>query len=434
MTNQISIKESIKDVWREKLDYFFLFFQFVVFVGLVRQFLPDMFLLINLLLVILLLILKKRFRVNADLLIISFTYLLICILPILKYGLEIGIYIGFYIRLLTAFFIVMYYKEKLPLYFENLTFILALISLPLFLVQLINPFLFNIFTPLSEAIIPPENLAESSNQLIAHKYLFVYILNGWAPYRNSGFAWEPAAFGGMLCWALLFNLFKYRFEFNRKMLILLIAALTTFSLGTYSCLVVIMALLFIRKSVRYGLYISIGSIIIYFYLISLPIVQQNIETMSEKINKQPVLIEGVKKEELNSTEVSRIAGAYVNLQYFVTWPWGYGLATNVEDAKYLGNSPNGLMTMFVRWGIAGVSILLISAYKLIRYLAISNRLKISAWEMIIACIIFYIPFSGNPFYNRPLGLALILFPLFLNFQNLVKKNENGLSVKKILSK
>jgi hypothetical protein len=424
MLKEATIQNSIKEIKKEKFNYFFLFFQFVVFVGLIRQFLPDVFLFVNLSLILVALILKDRFRISANFFLLSFCYLAICILPILKFGLEIPIYVGFYIRLLTAFFITMYFKEKLITYYENLMFILALISLPLFALQLINPFLFNIFTQLTETVLPPENLMTIPNQLIAHKYLFIFTLNGWAPYRNSGFAWEPAAFGGMLCWALLFNFFIYKFEFNQKMIILFITAITTFSVGTYSCLAVILIFLFIKKKIQYGVYISITSLVIYFYVINLPLVQRNIEMMNSKINIQPTLIDKTEKGEVDNTEVSRVAGVFVNFDYLIKWPWGYGLATDVEGSKYLGNSPNGLMTMIVRWGIVGILILLISAYRLIKHLTVSNKLKINWLEIILACIIFYIPFSGNPFYNRPFGLALILFSFFVQPEYFTKRNRN----------
>jgi hypothetical protein len=71
--------------------------------------------------------------------------------------------------------------------------------------------------------------------------------------------------------------------------------------------------------------------------------------------------------------------------------------------------------MVVKWGIAGLIIIIWGSYKIIKlvqdiyYFRVLRKL-----EMLIAMLIFLLPFSGNPFNNRPLSLALILFGFLIS--------------------
>ncbi len=405
MKRNKTIKNSIDDILKNKLDYIFLFFQFLVFVGPIRQFSSDSFLFINLFLIIVLSIYKNRFKITEFFFAISIIYFLLSVIPIIFFGLDFKLYAGFYIRLITAYFILQYFRIRFLVLFENLIFILALISLPLFVIQLINPSFFNVFTGVSQVMLYEEYLTST------HQYMFIFFFNGWAVYRNSGFAWEPAAFGAILSWAILFNLFINNFSVNLKTIVLLIAALTTFSVGTYSYILLLSLVYFYERKIQNGILLTFSSIILYFAVMNLPLFKNNLEMMNRKITVQQTdLLIDSEADNIDVTKVSRIAGITVNLKLFLKWPWGYGFSDNEGERKYLGASPNGLMILIVRWGIGGICIMLLSMYKLALTLKYLYHPSLRKFNLFLCMIVYIIPLSGNPFYNKPMVLALLMFP------------------------
>lgn len=404
------IRESLLAIKRAKLDYAFLFFQFVVFVGAVRQFLPDNFLIVNLSLIILISVYKRRFVISSDLFILTLSYIGIIIIPLFTFDSTPRIYIGFFIRLLSAYFLIKYFRLKFFEYFENLVFILALISIPLFIIQLIDPQIFNRFYFLSRTLLTDVHLNVKPEP---HKYIIIFLVNGWALGRNSGFAWEPAAFGAMLSWALLFNLFLNRFEINKRAIILFLVALTTFSIGTYIYLFLIMLLYLFQRKFRFALYFLFVSLVAFIALQKVPLVRDNFIMMKEKTEMQPATVaSALSSSPYSSTSITRVAGFYVNIKYFLKWPWAYGFADNSDDRRLLGLSSNGLMVMIARWGIAGVLIIILGSSKLLKILNKFYYDKLNWKGFTIGMLVFILPFSGNPFYNRPLSLALLLFGFF----------------------
>lgn len=406
------IRAGIADIKRNKLDYAFLFFQFLVFVGAIRQFLPDNFLIFNLSLIVFITALRGKFQISSDLFFVTLGYIAIITIPLLTFDTNLRIYIGFYIRLLSGYFIIKYFGIKFIAYFENLVFLLAIISIPLFIMQLINPLFFNIFDFISKAFLTDVHL---SVKPIPHKYLLIFLVNGWALHRNSGFAWEPAAFGAMLSWALLFNLFINKFVINKKAIILFIVALSTFSIGTYVYLLIISLLYLFEKSLKYATYLIVVSVVLFYLLRNVPVIQDNFNMMRDKTEMQPASVtKALAGGPSKSNSITRVAGFYVNWDYFVKWPWAYGFADNSGERRLLGLSSNGLMTMVARWGIPGIIIILLGAYKMIKILKNLYYPFLKTKGILIGMVIFILPFSGNPFHNRPLSLALILYGLIMS--------------------
>ncbi len=73
-------------------------------------------------------------------------------------------------------------------------------------------------------------------------FVFFTFVKGFHDYRNSGFAWEPGAFGGFLIIAMLLNFFLNRFTFDKKAVILLIGIITTASTTDYLALIFVLFL------------------------------------------------------------------------------------------------------------------------------------------------------------------------------------------------
>ena len=66
----------------------------------------------------------------------------------------------------------------------------------------------------------------SNTNIYSNSILFTFQKNNHIN-RNSGFAWEPGAFGGFLIISLFIYLIKNSFKIRKKFWVLLIAAITT---------------------------------------------------------------------------------------------------------------------------------------------------------------------------------------------------------------
>jgi hypothetical protein len=401
---------SIKRILNNKFDYLFLFFQLVVFTGLVKQVSSDTFLIVNLIISVVLVLFKKRKIFKPLLFYVIFLYLLIILTPVMLYGFNKVLYIGFFIRLLTGYFIILYFKRAFISYFENIVFVLAFISLPLYIIQIISKDFYNIFERLSNALLIPGYM-----ELGDFRYLLIFLINPGGLTRNSGFMWEPAAFGGTLAWAMLFNLFINKFKPNNRLSIFIIAALTTFSVGTYIYLFFISILYFYENRLKKAFILIIPFAILLIIISTNPFFQDQFNMMSGKIMKEPENVEEAVSGNVKSYQVSRYAGIYINVAFFLKNPLGYGFPNEKrEEFKLLASSPNGLMHILVRWGIIGISIFVFCVIRLIYFLKGSYFPDIKKISVFLSVLVFILPFTGNPFYHRPLMFSFLFLPFLFN--------------------
>jgi len=257
---------------------------------------------------------------------------------------------------------------------------------------------------------------------IGFKYLIVYLVNPGGLLRNSGFAWEPAAFGASLTWAVLFNLFLRKFQFNNRLIVFLIAALTTFSVGTYTYIAIFISLFLYERRLSRQFFALISIVIVAIALTRLPLVRGQLNSMYDKIQSEPQNIERSLAGVSRPQSVSRVAGFYVNIKYFIKSPLGYGFADKSPELAMVASSPNGLMHILVRWGIIGITLFLFASYKLIFSLRTVYYRPLKGFSLFLSVILFIIPFTGNPFYNEPLLFAMLVLPFIKNsFKKPVQK-------------
>lgn len=410
MSFYLTYKNSIQNIKQNKLDYLFLFFQFVVLSDLVVHFLADSFLVINFTISLCLVLLKKRFNVY-ELLIFITVFILIALVPIIVWGFDTELYIGYILRITTALLIIQYYRGSFFIYYENLMFILASIALLFFVVQQLLPHLFNLMSPVSKLLLAYENYA------LGRQYFLIFFFRPGLEFRNCGFMWEPAAFSGVLTWAILFNLYINKFEINKKLVILTLAGITTFSIGFFAYLFFIFALYFLQKNKKALKYLILALPVLYAAQY-LPVVQENIAIIENKIQlEESQNISNAQNLSVDKGSYSRIGGFIVNSKYFAQWPLGYGLIdqNNAPEAlQYLGASPNALAKILVQWGIIGLLIIILSIRKSVLFLINLYYPKVKFWGIVITIIIILGPFIGNPFSRQPLTFAILLIGLFLN--------------------
>jgi len=413
------LERSLKEVWSNKVDYFFLFFQLLYFSRLIRLTFTDSYLVIHLVITFLFVLFSGRFKKVKYLVWIILVFGLISTFPIFLFGFSTTLYGGYSIRLIIAFLIAVYFGRNFLIYFENIVYVLAFVSLPLFLLQVVMPEAFTVFDGLTRLTLHHEGIGTGSS------YFFIFFLNGSAQLRNSGFLSEPSLYGIVLAWASLINLYLYKFKFNNKLFVFIVAILTTFSIGAYGYLLLFLALYFrINFKERYlGNIISITSVLVILFLLfsDTELVDKNISMMNRKIVLEDQQIIRFESRRLEQGNISRVMGAKIDLNAFINWPLGYGLnKQGFIDKGYselIGGSPNGLSSLIVKWGIGLVILLFISARKLVVILN-SHMLLFGKYAgrkedfitKILSMSLFILPLAGYSLFNQPFMLTMLIWP------------------------
>lgn len=406
--------QSCRAIRRDKWRYLFLFFQFVIFADMWKYCRDDAVLVLNCVLSGALAMSqgvewKKIFWVML-------IYAVMLIVPTWMYGINELLfrrYVGYAIRILTGCFIASYFRHDFVTKFENLVFVLAYISIPLFVVQIINPNIYDVALPLTKILINFEHRTTD------HRYLIIYVVNGWAMKRNSGFMWEPGAFAMMLTWAMLFLLFKTRFQWNRRMIVYGIAMLTTFSLMGYPSMVLLILMFLAQKSdwKKIG-YTMAGGGLLLLLLLQTPLFQEQRDMMTNKAeiyandSKNQLYRARYKyvNEEKTSRGVGRLAQFYILGDMLVDDPFGKGMN------EYHYASANGLINLIIRWGINAIILLTFSIYFFIKRLAQMAQLHIKWYIILMSMAVFIMPAVSNPIYNAVFFMTLITFPFFAKRQ------------------
>lgn len=132
--------------------------------------------------------------------------------------------------ILLAFLYCAVLKEEALNYIVKITVIGAGISLFFYTLQLINS---NLVFSIGDMIhLPPKTLDSNYTNFV----IFTFDKNH--KIRNSGFTWEPGAFGCFLNLGLLLYLFTKRFILDKKVLLLVLAIITTLSTTSYIALLI----------------------------------------------------------------------------------------------------------------------------------------------------------------------------------------------------
>jgi hypothetical protein len=407
---------SIRQILNNKTDYIFLFYHFLIFPGQIRQINIGN----NTNLVIYLIVTAayyfaiKKTNLHKRIFIIISIFILMAVPSIMVFGYPFETLIGFILRIIIAYFIIDYFKSKFIVYFENLMFVLAYISIPLFIIQIIYPQFYNIFTPFSQLVLPSIYLDTFGNTF---QYILIYGINGWGSFRNSGMFGEPSVYASMLAWAIIINLNIHSFQDNTKLVVFFLTSITLFSLGMFIYLIPIILIYIINnvrlKFVFYLIRVVVVIIILVPFLYRSPIIKNNIEMMSKKIQSEETNKRLIENSTLDIEQVSRFTGFVKNLEYFAKWPFGYGFfRSGSGEYKYLGSSPNSISVQIVNWGLAFIYILLLSAYRFSKILQ-TLSLKKNQITMFLTMIIFILPISGTSMENSPLYLAFLLWPILI---------------------
>ncbi|CAN0579126.1 unnamed protein product [Ectocarpus sp. 12 AP-2014] len=230
-------------------------------------------------------------------------------------------------------------------------------------------------------------------------------------YRNSGFCWEPGAFGSFLTLALMFNFLINDFKLNKEALIITLAILTTVSTTAY---LGVFLLFFLRYRVlNRGSKIAIIIFAVIFAL-AIPnvpflgekvveIYEQDIRDLKE-LEQLSVYYEDVERQ----IPLNRFASVIFLYEQF-NWKLFLGVS-NQYDEYYINefnvNISNGIMDFITKFGVVGLMVLLYRYGKLCwGYL---RKTEYVCYSILILLILSF----GEPILMLPICVIFIFLPTF----------------------
>ena len=318
----------------------------------------------------------------------------------------------FYILLTYAYLTIRILEYDFFKIFHQVVYILAVISLPFFLIQLIN---FDFAFTLVGVFQNNFSFLEFNNDVFANNFLFSIEADG-AIYRNSGFAWEPKGFSNFLILAIIINSVLYDFKINKKIIILVIALLTTFSTVGYIVLFTGFAgFLIINNKVGIH-YVIVAVIVVLSVLINendfiFDKVSNEIYTMRDQADMI------YDKRFFESRSLGRFGSLLIDYNDFLQHPvFGYGIQRKDTSKTQLRTQAkynytklvrvNGLSDRLVTFGLVGMLFYIISIYVgFRRYLFYHNK----KGAFFILMIFLMIEFATNLLTDPIWMIFLFLF-------------------------
>ncbi|MFA6087904.1 O-antigen ligase family protein [Mucilaginibacter sp.] len=311
-------------------------------------------------------------------------------------------------------------KEEAIAYIVKVVTHLTILSFVFYALQLLAPeAMYKVFTAIS---------FDTGNIIPGYSnFLLFTFTRGFHDYSNSGFVWEPGAFGCFLVITLMFHFFLNKFKFDSTAIILIVASITTFSTTNYLGLLVLLMLAYRYRVRKINLWILILIPVIVLIIVFVPFLGDKIiDTYKEDmrdLNHLKVL-EKYYRHNRMQIPLNRFSSMWHIINSFGD-KLILGVSNKYNDflnKSYPVNISNGIFDFFAKFGIVGF------AYLLYRYIRFCSPYVLSPINVIF-CILILLGLSfGEPI----LFLPFILIFLFLRksqtvigFKEKQKQKEGG---------
>lgn len=165
-------------------------------------------------------------RVDKIFLMLTAGYVLLTFCYFIKFGeINTSSVIRFYVKVLLGYLVAKITGTSFFKDMEDIVYKLSIISLFFFSIQIILPDLIHAINSFTQQAFPfLQNTAGSP-----YSSWIIFCFNSSAADRNSGFMWEPGGFAAILTLTIIFALTHSKFKINKRIIILIIALITTFS-------------------------------------------------------------------------------------------------------------------------------------------------------------------------------------------------------------
>ncbi len=310
----------------------------------------------------------------------------------------------FYISL--AFFTIRFNFENFFERLEKVIYYGALISLPLFAIQVLffGPF-YSAMTTLQH-LMGITSIARHDGMYYANT--FFYTINTSGEARNCGFMFEPGAFGSILSIAVGLNLVHTNFDLrNKRLVVLLLALATTFSTTAFLAVTCLILFYIINTNLKKAILLIPAGVIVILILFQLPFMSKKITKLSSHPGKQLTTTVQMANNTDRLQSLGRFAGLLLNFKDFQKAPlFGLGghdiLRVSVIN-HWNVSSVNGLGDYLATFGAAGFLLLLFNLSK--TFASVTADYNIRGFYFLVIVVLI-----------ATFSFVLLPTPLFFTFQ------------------
>lgn len=350
------------------LKKIYFIYIFLIWIGSATRYIESDILIFGTFIVSFFLFLKSKKKFSKKIAYLIIVYLFVNVLSILFNGNEFNLvaFVGYNLRILTAYFSISYLGKDFFRMYRNGVLIMAIISIPFYLIQLFlgANFFINNFGFL--------NLSSELRQSVNYWNCLFYTTHSTFTnfgIRNDGFCIEPGHFGGVLVLAIIFELIENHFKLNKRLGIMVVVGLTTFSTTYYISLIFIVIIFLLNnKMMRKHYFMSLLIFVpLIFAIATSNIIINKIETTS--VANTRLFRKSYQKLEEGSI-LNRFGAFKIGMKNFINYPLGYGYNTAGLLKNFYGKvitGPNSLVTIILHWGIVGLFFLPFFLYKFWQY-------------------------------------------------------------------
>lgn len=291
-------------------------------------------------------------------------------------------------------------------FFDNLShiiYLLALISLPLFLIQ---QFYYEDLHTINNFLEANFNGFQFGGDYDSNS--IIYSMKDNARTRNSGFMWEPGAFAAFLSIGILFNLLRTNMKLEYRTMIMVIAMVTTFSTMGYIALLFIY-IFYIGQSQKHKSILFLPLIVTAVFLV------WRLDFMAEKIATEFNNIDNVSNIAFSSSLVKhervslgRMGSLILDFKDFLRYPvLGVGGEFEAKSRSFYTNfnRTNGWGNYLVTFGLIGVILFFYNMTKSFKLIFFQYSTKAYHAGIIVILIITF----SNHILTQPLFLGLQLY-------------------------
>ena len=302
-------------------------------------------------------------------------------------------------------------RDGIFYYLKEIVYYAALISIPLFILQLINfNFTYDLITSLQNSI--PLLERDSAN----YSNVIFWGIRLDSITRNSGFMWEPGAFAAMLIFPIYIQFQINNFKFDRRIIIFLIALLTTTSTMGYIAIILLLIFYLQNTGKKLSFFFFPIFLVISFFIFQLDFVLAKIQNEFDSQDKIEDYIYTTNK---SIASLGRIGSFRYDFNEWKSDPIiGKGGSYEILEGQIgtIINRTNGLSRFLVQFGLVGIFFYFLGVYRSFYYTSQNNK-KLSGIMSIILLLV--LSFSNE----------LLAKPLFFSFAiiYLVDRTRNKLN-------
>ena len=393
---------------RKNLDYVLIIFVIIHFAS--ATILNNRYLIFSLGITLLILHVSSNKFFPISFLYLVFIWVLVNFANMFYFGTEIMLFRLVIITvnlLFLPYLLISYIGEGFWKKFEAVIYFLTLISLPLYLLNLVFLSLFNNMQYIFKFITIPSFLV-NPNFWSAGIYVNAVSDNGYGVNRNNGFMWEPGAFAMIIIWAMIYNRSSSVTKLSTKFWIYLIALITTFSTAGYLAFMFVISGFYTKQlSLVKALFLGIPILLIAAYVYRLDFISAKLSDNLDVYQENTINFSQL--SESNVVKVNRFQGGQQSLLRTFQYPIGYGIVSQTDFMDEMIYGTNGLGSLLEMWGVVGFIFLMVMLWK---YLHVIQKHEIGRISMLLFFIALLIMFFSNPVQRSIFVYLLFLYPIF----------------------